>query len=94
MTVTAAMAPSTEIRDTMLEFYRRMLAGESFAFQQFQLRIAELFALRPVLLNSLQPQPFLEHTDLHVRPFQFALQPLDLFGFGGARDGHRCSHVG
>ena len=29
MTVTAVMAPSTEIRDTMLEFYRRMLAGES-----------------------------------------------------------------
>lgn len=29
MTVTSAMAPSTEIRDTMLEFYRRMLAGES-----------------------------------------------------------------
>jgi len=29
MTVTDAMAPSTEIRDTMLEFYRRMLAGES-----------------------------------------------------------------
>ena len=29
MTVTAAMAPSTEIRETMLEFYRRMLAGES-----------------------------------------------------------------
>lgn len=29
MTVTTAMAPSTEIRDTMLEFYRRMLAGES-----------------------------------------------------------------
>jgi SnoaL-like domain len=29
MTVTAAMAPSTEIRDTVLEMYRRMLAGES-----------------------------------------------------------------
>jgi hypothetical protein len=29
MTVTAAMAPSAEVRDTMLEFYRRMLAGES-----------------------------------------------------------------
>ena len=29
MTVAGAMAPSTEIRDTMLEFYRRMLAGES-----------------------------------------------------------------
>jgi SnoaL-like domain len=31
MTVTTAMAPSTEIRDTMLEFYRRMLAGEADA---------------------------------------------------------------
>jgi hypothetical protein len=31
MTVTAPMAPSTEIRDTVLEFYRRMLAGESDA---------------------------------------------------------------
>lgn len=29
MTVTAPMAPSTEIRDTMLELYRRMLAGEA-----------------------------------------------------------------
>jgi hypothetical protein len=29
MTVTAPMAPSTEIPDTMLELYRRMLAGES-----------------------------------------------------------------
>ena len=29
MTVTAAMTPSPEIRETMLEFYRRMLAGES-----------------------------------------------------------------
>jgi len=29
MTVTTAMEPSVEIRDTMLEFYRRMLAGES-----------------------------------------------------------------
>jgi len=29
MTVTTAMAASVEIRDTMLEFYRRMLAGES-----------------------------------------------------------------
>jgi SnoaL-like protein len=29
MTVTAAMAPSTEIRDTVIELYRRMLAGES-----------------------------------------------------------------
>ena len=29
MTTTEAMAPSTEIRDTVLEFYRRMLAGES-----------------------------------------------------------------
>ena len=31
MTVTAPMTPSTEIRDTMLELYRRMLAGESDA---------------------------------------------------------------
>lgn len=31
MTVSAPMAPSTEIRDTMLEFYRRMLDGESDA---------------------------------------------------------------
>ena len=31
MTVSAPMAPSTEIRGTMLEFYRRMLAGESEA---------------------------------------------------------------
>ena len=31
MTVTAPMVPSTEIRDTVLEFYRRMLAGESDA---------------------------------------------------------------
>jgi SnoaL-like protein len=29
MTVTAPMAPSEEIRDTVLELYRRMLAGES-----------------------------------------------------------------
>ena len=29
MTVTAPMAPSAEIRDTMLELYRRMLAGEA-----------------------------------------------------------------
>ena len=29
MTVSAPMAPSSEIRDTMLEFYRRQLAGES-----------------------------------------------------------------
>ena len=29
MTTTEAMAPSAEIRDTVLEFYRRMLAGES-----------------------------------------------------------------
>jgi hypothetical protein len=31
MTVTQAMSPSTEIRDTMLEMYRRMLAGEAEA---------------------------------------------------------------
>jgi hypothetical protein len=31
MTVTQAMAPSTEVRDTVLELYRRMLAGESDA---------------------------------------------------------------
>ena len=31
MTVTTPMAPSTEIRDTMLELYRRMLAGEAEA---------------------------------------------------------------
>ena len=31
MTVTAPMVASNEIRDTMLEFYRRMLAGESEA---------------------------------------------------------------
>jgi SnoaL-like protein len=29
MTASVAMAPSTEIRDTVLEMYRRMLAGES-----------------------------------------------------------------
>ena len=29
MTITAPMAPSAEIRDTMLELYRRMLAGEA-----------------------------------------------------------------
>jgi hypothetical protein len=29
MTVTAPMTPSAEIRDTMLELYRRMLAGEA-----------------------------------------------------------------
>ena len=29
--MTAGMVPSPEIRDTMLEFYRRMLAGESDA---------------------------------------------------------------
>jgi len=29
MTVTAAMAPSAEIRETVLEFCRRMLAGEA-----------------------------------------------------------------
>ena len=31
MTVTQAMAPSTEIRDTVLEMYRHMLAGEGEA---------------------------------------------------------------
>ena len=31
MPVTDAMAPSTESRDTVLEFYRRMLAGEAEA---------------------------------------------------------------
>lgn len=31
MTVSAPMAPSSEIRDTVLELYRRMLAGESDA---------------------------------------------------------------
>ena len=31
MTVSDLMAPSAEIRDTMLEFYRRMLAGEAEA---------------------------------------------------------------
>lgn len=31
MTVSAPMAPSNEIRDTVLELYRRMLAGESEA---------------------------------------------------------------
>jgi hypothetical protein len=31
MTASAPMAPSTEIRDTMLEFYRRQLDGESDA---------------------------------------------------------------
>jgi hypothetical protein len=31
MTVSTPMAPSTEIRDTMLEFYRRQLDGESDA---------------------------------------------------------------
>jgi hypothetical protein len=31
MPVIEAMSPSTEIRETMLEFYRRMLAGESDA---------------------------------------------------------------
>jgi hypothetical protein len=31
MTVSAAMAPSAEVRDTMLEFYRRMLNGEAAA---------------------------------------------------------------
>lgn len=31
MPVAATMSPSTEIRDTMLEFYRRMLAGEAEA---------------------------------------------------------------
>lgn len=31
MTVSAPMAPSAEIRDTMLELYRRMLAGEADA---------------------------------------------------------------
>ena len=29
MTVSSPMTPSTEIRDTMLELYRRMLAGEA-----------------------------------------------------------------
>ena len=31
MSVSTAMSPSIEVRDTMLEFYRRMLAGESDA---------------------------------------------------------------
>ena len=31
MTVSAPMTPSADIRDTMLEFYRRQLAGESDA---------------------------------------------------------------
>ena len=31
MTGSTAMSPSTEVRDTMLEFYRRMLAGKSEA---------------------------------------------------------------
>jgi hypothetical protein len=31
MPVIETMSPSTEVRDTMLEFYRRMLAGESDA---------------------------------------------------------------
>lgn len=31
MTTTEAMAPSVEVRDTVLEFYRRMLAGEAEA---------------------------------------------------------------
>jgi len=31
MTATEAMAPSEEVRDTVLEFYRRMLAGEAEA---------------------------------------------------------------
>jgi SnoaL-like protein len=31
MTATETMAPSADVRDTMLEFYRRMLAGEAEA---------------------------------------------------------------
>jgi len=31
MTATEVMAPSVEVRDTVLEFYRRMLAGEAEA---------------------------------------------------------------
>lgn len=43
MTVIAPMAPAADVRDTMLEFYRRMLAGESNAAN-------ELISMDPALV--------------------------------------------
>ena len=42
MPVAETMSPSTEIRDTVLEMYRRMLAGESDAANDLIARSADL----------------------------------------------------
>ena len=55
------------------------VADARLQFQQLQLRIAQLFAARTVLLDALQLQPFFQNLDLEVRPVELPLQ-LDHFG--------------
>jgi hypothetical protein len=59
-----------------------------FQVQQQELRIAELFALRPIFPDQFKPQPLFERTDFQLRARQFPRQINDFVSFGaGCRGG-------
>jgi hypothetical protein len=55
---------------------------DGLKFEQFHLRVGELFAARPILLNSYQPQTIFQHTNPQLRVLQPALQLCDEFQIG------------
>ena len=57
------------------------IAHPGLQIQQLQLRIAEFFAARSVLPDSLQAQALFQYLDLQFGPGKFLLQLNDLLGF-------------
>ena len=57
------------------------VAHSGFQIQKVQLRIAELFAARTVLLDALQPQALFQYLNLEVGPVELPLQLRHFCGF-------------
>jgi hypothetical protein len=55
---------------------------DGFKFEQFHLRVGELFATRSIPLDPHQPQTLFEHANPQLRVLQLALQLCDEFQIG------------
>jgi len=55
---------------------------DGIEFEQFQLRVGELFAARSILLDPHQPQTLFQHANPQLHILQLALQLCDEFQIG------------
>jgi len=66
-----------------LTFFRHYrFTDDGGKFEQFHLRVGELFAARSILFDAHQPQTLFQHANPQLRVLQPALQLCDEFQIG------------